>query len=269
MKQSSLQTDRDQSSTPGPGRARALADCVATTVDFEVGLEHLHAFGVEIGIPLVSFLDDLAALSNPIIYAGRRKKPASARTCQFNRTWEMRQYRLKSPVYLACRLELLPFFWRCSGPWSLPVTLESSARRLMEFVESYGVTGGVCIPIHAPRGRVGCVNFLDRDDQDLERILAANWLTLPTLGVQMMRLFLAKTNDQRNAGEVGHLTKREIDCVTLAGQGFSDKQIAIHLQLGPVTARFHIENAARKLHAQTRVQTVAKAAQLGLIGQVV
>jgi len=67
---------------------------------------------------------------------------------------------------------------------------------------------------------------------------------------------------------INHLTKREIDCVTLAGRGLTDKQIAKELRFGPGTARFHIDNVMKKLQAQTRVQAVAKAAQLGLIGPI-
>jgi DNA-binding NarL/FixJ family response regulator len=66
-----------------------------------------------------------------------------------------------------------------------------------------------------------------------------------------------------------HLTKQEIACVTLAARGMTDKEIAVELGVVSGTARFHIDNAARKLNAQSRTQTVAMAAQLGLIGPVV
>ncbi|WP_163311295.1 helix-turn-helix domain-containing protein, partial [Klebsiella aerogenes] len=64
---------------------------------------------------------------------------------------------------------------------------------------------------------------------------------------------------ERAAESINYLTRREIDCVTLAGQGLTDKEIAKELNFCPGTARFHIDNAIKKLKAQTRVQAVAKA----------
>ena len=87
-------------------------------------------------------------------------------------------------------------------------------------------------------------------------------------GIYLMNLCLDRTAGDGVIKAINHLTRREIACVTLAGRGLTDKQIARELHFGPGTARFHIDNAMKKLRAQTRVQAVAKAAQLGLIGPI-
>jgi len=65
-----------------------------------------------------------------------------------------------------------------------------------------------------------------------------------------------------------YLTSREIECLTWAGRGKTDQEIAAILGISPSTARFHIENATQKLNAVTRTQAVAKAAQLGIVGPI-
>ena len=61
------------------------------------------------------------------------------------------------------------------------------------------------------------------------------------------------------------LTEREMDVLKLVSQGFTNKQIASHLYLGEVTARFHMSNLMRKLGVKNRGQVIAKALEEHLI----
>jgi len=55
------------------------------------------------------------------------------------------------------------------------------------------------------------------------------------------------------------LSPRELQCLQWASKGKTDGEIGVILSISARTARFHIENAKRKLGAATRVQAVAEA----------
>lgn len=61
------------------------------------------------------------------------------------------------------------------------------------------------------------------------------------------------------------LTRREGECVRLAADGLSSEEIARALRLSLHTANQYLADAARKLNANGRMHTVAKALRLGLI----
>jgi len=245
-----------------------LAEDLAASTDFAAALDQLKLIGEAIDIPLVTFLDDLSSSSSELHIAGRTKRAPSRRFAEFRRVWQERQYRLSSPVYLACRTEYLPFVWRADQYQTARTRSDAAKKKSLEFVRTYGVLGGICVPVHAPRGRVGCLHFIDRMGIDLDRSLATHGSALIIAATYLMNLCLAQSKPTVSDAAICHLTQREVDCVTLAGRGLTDKEIARKLGLGPGTARFHVDNAIKKLKAQTRIQGVAKAAQLGLIGPI-
>lgn len=61
------------------------------------------------------------------------------------------------------------------------------------------------------------------------------------------------------------LSSRERDCLRLAAAGHGTKRIASALEITEPTVKFHLMNAASKLQARGRVQSVARALELGAI----
>lgn len=61
------------------------------------------------------------------------------------------------------------------------------------------------------------------------------------------------------------LTRREIECLRLAGEGHTSDQIAYTLEITERTVRFHIKNACEKLSVKRRSQAVSEATRLGYI----
>lgn len=59
------------------------------------------------------------------------------------------------------------------------------------------------------------------------------------------------------------LTPRERDCLGFVAVGKSDWEISVILGVSEATARFHVDNARRKLGAVTRAQAVARLALRG------
>jgi DNA-binding CsgD family transcriptional regulator len=64
------------------------------------------------------------------------------------------------------------------------------------------------------------------------------------------------------------LSKREVECLRWAALGKTDQEIAMIMSRSCATVRFHIHNAAIKLDAVNRSQTVFKASQLGYLGSI-
>ena len=63
------------------------------------------------------------------------------------------------------------------------------------------------------------------------------------------------------------LSPREIECLRLAADGKPGREIGRLLEIGPRTARFHLENAKRKLGVATRAQAIGEAMRRSLISQ--
>ena len=63
----------------------------------------------------------------------------------------------------------------------------------------------------------------------------------------------------RTTTPASDLSPRERQCLQWASRGKTDAEIGVILGISARTARFHIENAKRKLGAATRVQAVAEA----------
>ena len=61
------------------------------------------------------------------------------------------------------------------------------------------------------------------------------------------------------------LTPRERDCLAFVAEGKSDWEISVILKVSEATARFHVDNARRKLGAVNRAQAVAKLVNLRMI----
>jgi DNA-binding CsgD family transcriptional regulator len=70
---------------------------------------------------------------------------------------------------------------------------------------------------------------------------------------------------QRNLEQVSPLSEREQEILTLLTQGLRDRDIAAHLIISESTVKFHINNAVRKLKAQTRFQALYQVMAKGWI----
>jgi DNA-binding CsgD family transcriptional regulator len=57
-------------------------------------------------------------------------------------------------------------------------------------------------------------------------------------------------------------SRRERECIALLNQGFTDREIGVVLGVAESTARFHLDNARRKVGARSRSQLVVLAATL-------
>ena len=63
----------------------------------------------------------------------------------------------------------------------------------------------------------------------------------------------------------GRLTRREKECLTLAADGLSAKEIALSLAIAPRTVERHLDQVRVKLHARNRAHMVTQAWRGGVI----
>jgi DNA-binding CsgD family transcriptional regulator len=133
-------------------------------------------------------------------------------------------------------------------------------RQALTFLgSSLDLTEGWTIPIVRAGAVHGIVVFAGREP-DMSPLMRS---LLHLLAHLAFRASEALTNGQR-AGSTT-LTAREIECLRWVSVGKTDTEIAVILSIKPRTARFHIENAKKKLGVATRVQAVAEALRIQAI----
>lgn len=69
---------------------------------------------------------------------------------------------------------------------------------------------------------------------------------------------LSRVANERHAGPVAQLTRREQEIMRLIEQGMSNKDIARHLGIGVATAKSHVHHILEKLHVRRRAQAAAR-----------
>lgn len=92
-------------------------------------------------------------------------------------------------------------------------------------------------------------------------VRAGGSLLQPVVASKLLR----QVSHQRQASEVEPLTPRELEVLRLLAQGLQNKEIAAELVISERTVKFHVSSIMGKLGAGNRTETVALAAQQGLI----
>jgi len=181
--------------------------------------------------------------------------------------WRNSRIALDSPLTTACRFESQPFWANAEGFRTREPNAYLSSIDIANFEHRALTRAAIGVPVHLPFGQIGAVSFnsLDREKTDLseefDRYSDAFGLyarTFIATYVQVMGSTQALPPESR-------LSKREVECLRWAAIGKTDLEISMIMSRSRATVRFHIHNAATKLNAVNRSQTVFKAAQLGYI----
>lgn len=137
---------------------------------------------------------------------------------------------------------------------------------ILNFMKStIGLGAGVGFPVFLPDGiRIGGINIgYSGTIEDMAKLPATELLET------MMAATAAHTKIHQlcNGGQspLPHLSPREGECLLHLASGLRTKEISHKLKVSDATVAFHIQNAKRKLGAETREQAVAKAIILGLV----
>jgi DNA-binding CsgD family transcriptional regulator len=125
--------------------------------------------------------------------------------------------------------------------------------------KTLGISDGWTFPITKDGVREGIV-MLAGQEPDMSPVLRSMLHLLAHLAFQK-----SETMAEGGKSESRTLTARELECLRWVAVGKTDAEIAVILSIKPRTARFHIENAKRKMGVATRVQAVAEAMRLQTI----
>jgi DNA-binding CsgD family transcriptional regulator len=186
------------------------------------------------------------------------------------RWWERPRLALTSPLILACRYESEPFWCNRSGIHTQQCNPHLVALDLTDFLERAMTEVAIVVPIHLPYGQIGAVSFqpVDADSTDLTHEFTRYGELLGLFARKFISSYVKVMAKQRWIPSDISLSKREIECLRWAAVGKTDGEIATILSRSCATIRFHIHNAALKLNAVNRSQTVFKAGQLGFLGSI-
>jgi DNA-binding NarL/FixJ family response regulator len=119
--------------------------------------------------------------------------------------------------------------------------------------------------------RAGASGFLVKDTEPSEllhavRVVAAgDALLSPGITRRLIEEFAVHAKDPRSRTELGLLTDRESEVMTLVAEGLSNDEIAKRLYVSPATAKTHVSRAMVKLGARDRAQLVVMAYESGLV----
>ncbi|WP_084960166.1 response regulator [Thermoactinospora rubra] len=120
--------------------------------------------------------------------------------------------------------------------------------------------------------RAGASGFLlkDLEPEELRRavrtVAAGEALLAPRMTRRLIAQFAARPRRAPGlADQLGLLTEREREIVTLVGGGLTNVEIARRLSISPATAKTHVARAMTKLGARDRAQLVVFAYESGLV----
>jgi LuxR family quorum-sensing system transcriptional regulator CciR len=186
------------------------------------------------------------------------------------RWWERPHLALTSPLTLACRYESEPFWCNHCGIHTQQSNPHLAELDLSDFFERAMTEAAIVVPVHLPYGQIGAVSFqpIESESDDLTQVFSQYGDLLGLFAHKFIASYVKVMDKQRWIPSDISLSKREIECLRWAAVGKTDGEIATILSRSCATIRFHIHNAAVKLNAVNRSQTVFKAGQLGFLGSV-
>lgn len=181
--------------------------------------------------------------------------------------WRNSRIALDSPLTSACRFEGEPFWVNAAGFHTRQPNSYLTSIDMNNFEHRAMTSAAIVVPVHLPFGQIGAVSFnpIDRSKTDLEH----EFLTLSDALAVFSRVFISSYVHAMGSAQAlppgSRLSKREVECLRWAAIGKTDLEISMIMSRSRATVRFHIHNAAIKLNAVNRSQTVFKASQLGYI----
>jgi DNA-binding NarL/FixJ family response regulator len=120
--------------------------------------------------------------------------------------------------------------------------------------------------------KAGASGFLLKDaprDQlvgAVRTVAAGDALLAPALVRRLIEDFVRRpAPGDRSPSELGELTERELEVLTLIARGFANAEIAAQLFLSEATVRTHVSHIFAKLGLRDRVQAVVLAYETGLV----
>lgn len=181
--------------------------------------------------------------------------------------WRNSRIALDSPLTTACRFESEPFWVNAQGFRTRQPNSYLHSIDLSNFEQRAMTWAAIGVPVHLPFGQIGAVSFnpIDRSKTDLSEEFLAFSDAFGVYARTFIATYVSAVGSHQALPPETRLSKREVECLRWAAIGKTDLEISMIMARSRATVRFHIHNAATKLNAVNRSQTVFKALQLGYI----
>lgn len=224
------------------------------------------AMAARIGLPALAAAADIGSSKPPVGSDGR---PLAETVFHWIdptfRYWEDHAFGLRAAFIHATRACAEPFYFENGRFLSWRPNRALDAITAEGPIDRFGVGAAIVTPAYLPGGVIGAVIWATPDAGfDVESCFEAHAAEMQALALR----FVATYEEAVTTAEAtpARLTRREIQCLKWAARGKTDSEIGEIVAISTPTVRFHITNAARKLHVGGRSQAIHRAASLGYIG---
>lgn len=154
------------------------------------------------------------------------------------------------PIVAHARRSIKPFRWTELRK----VVDDPHTVKLSLITDAYGWREVLGIPIHGPFGYQGAVSMASMEDVSLGN---ADIAAIEAMSIALHRRCNKTLDYGLGPSEPVKLTDRQLVCLGWVATGKSDTEIAEILGISSTTARFHIEEAKRRIGVNTRIEAVA------------
>jgi DNA-binding CsgD family transcriptional regulator len=169
--------------------------------------------------------------------------------------YQTREFAKKDPVPRWAIVSGMPIAW---SEMMRALPLADPGHEVYAAAQEAGFSEGFITPVRAQDGSFGLVSvggsreaFDESEKMFLQGISAATLHRAEAVSAPIGEPPVAEI-----------FSRRERECLSLLVQGFTDKEIGTVLGVSEGTARFHIDNARRKVGARSRAHLVALTATL-------
>ncbi len=173
---------------------------------------------------------------------------------------DRRGYFSDDPVLVACEKSAAPFAW---SEVSRIVKLTGRQQEILQSAKDAGLGGGFTVPIHVPGEHTRRLLVQHPHRPRLPRARAARRALCGLFAFEAARRLVQRraltTQTKVQMTSKPKLTRRQLDCVVLAGRGKSDRDVGQILGISDQTVHQHMEEAKRKYEVATRMQLVVRA----------
>jgi len=190
----------------------------------------------------------------------------STRTDGWYERYELQGYMEVDPRLFLTWKSAVPLIWDQASVRGLGADVEA----FVEDARRFGIASGVSFMIHGTCESHAIFAFdssLDYNDEIRLKAITRNLPDLHMFGSYFHEFFMVPALARRKRLVIGpELSGRERECLELAAQGLTTKQLSARLQISARTVQFHFGHICHKLGVSNRHGAIAVAVREQLLG---
>lgn len=167
-----------------------------------------------------------------------------------------RGYFLDDPVHAASAKTAVGFLW-ADVPKLICMTERQAG--ILEAARKFGLSEGFTVPVHVPGEYRGTCSFGAASLEGLVDDALPSAQIVAAFAFEAARRIMRSKRRRGELAEIPHLTRRQLDCVTLVATGKTDWEIGRILNISQATAHEHVEAARKRYGVAKRSQLVIRA----------